>query len=121
MGVSDELAKALEKALAELEHLRLVVTLKDEQIAAKDQQIAALNSLASIERMRAESWAKAAQERATANQLDARVVDSFERSINAYKADRDRLIVERDKARGRLKWVGAIGFVVGAGVVYSLK
>lgn len=106
VGVSEELGRALEVALAEVEHLRNESRIKDEIIAGKDQQIGALNGLVSIERMRAESWAKASQERKEGSVID-------DKRIAAFEAELLRVRTERDDARKSQKYFGALGAVLG--------
>jgi hypothetical protein len=101
----------LEKAAAERDHLRGVVTLKDQQIAAQGEQIAALNGLVSIERMRAESWSKAALERKDALASDDKV-------FQLQGAEITRLRTERDDARKANKFWGFGGLVLGVALGY---
>lgn len=101
----------LEKAAAERDHLRTVVGLKDAQIAAQGEQIAALNGLVAIERMRAESWSKAALERKDALASDDKVFQIQGEEIT-------RLRTERDKARSSQKTWGAVGLVLGVALGY---
>lgn len=106
VGVSEELGRALELALSEVEHLRNQSKIKDEIIAAKDSQIGALNGLVSIERLRAQAWATAATERKEAIVFD-------DKRIALYDAEVLRLRTERDSARkGQRAW-GAVGMVLG--------
>lgn len=107
--VPESLITELEKAAVERDHLKGIVALKDEEIAAQGQQIAALNALVSIERMRAESWSRAALER-----KDALVVE--DKRIALYEADLTRVRGERDQARRSQKWWGFVGLVLGIGL-----
>lgn len=118
---SGQLQKDCEQAQIEVEHLRAKVAAQDEIIKHKDEQIGALNALAEVQRMRAESLLKAVQERTTANVLDDTRAELwgqqkklYEESITDYKLDRARIIEERDKARGAQKWWGIGGFILGA-------
>jgi hypothetical protein len=121
--VSSEFLKEAELAISERDHLRNLLKIKDEQLATKDQQLAALNSLVSIEKMRAESWMKAATDRAAVNTIDEERVKLFlaneklyQASIADFKLDRERIISERDSARKSQKWWG----IVGAGLGYLI-
>lgn len=106
VGVSEELGRALEIALAEVEHLRNQSKIKDEVIAAKDSQIAALNGYAQIERARAEKWMEASLARKEGSVID-------DKRIALFEADVLRLRSERDSARkGQRTW-GAVGMVLG--------
>lgn len=95
-----------EKVAAERDHLRTVVTFKDDQLKAQGEQIAALNGLVSIERMRAESWSKAALERKDALASDDKVFKLQGEEILRVRA-------ERDSARSSQKWFGIGGLVLG--------
>lgn len=106
VGVSEELGKALEVALSEVEHLRNETKIKDAVIKAKDEQIAALNSLASIERARAEKWAEAALERKTAITFD-------DAAAKLQDAEILRVRGERDAARRSQKYYGLGGLILG--------
>jgi len=113
--VPEQVIVEAEKVAVERDHLRVVVALKDEQLKAKDEQIGALNGLVTIERARAESWAKAALER-----KDAIVID--DKRLGLYEADLLRVRTERDKARSNQKFWGAIGLALGVALgVFSQK
>lgn len=111
--VTEEFLKKAEEAIAERDHLRTVVKIKDEQLATKDEAIRTLQAITEIERLRADRWMQASQERATANTLDERTIKSFESSILDYRQNLDRVTRERDSAR-RSRWVwSAVAFGVG--------
>lgn len=115
VGVSEELGRALELALAEVEHLRNENKIKDAVIAAKDEQIGALNGLVVIERARAQQWATAALERKEAIVFD-------DKRIALYDAEVLRLRGERDQARAQQKTWGFVGLVLGVTVgIFSQK
>ena len=104
--VSEEFLKAAELAIAERDHLKVTVELKDQQIAALKDQIGALNGLAQIQSARAEAWAKAATERTTALASDDKVFRIQGEEIT-------RLRTERDKARSAQKVWGFGGVIIG--------
>ena len=115
VGVSEELGKALEVALAEVEHLRNQSKIKDEIIAGKDQQIGALNGFIKIQSEQASAWAKAAMERKDA-------LASDDRAFKLQEADLLRVRAERDSARAANKWYGFGGLVLGAALgVFSQR
>ena len=95
-----------EKAIAERDHLLTVVTLKDEQIAAKDQQIAALNTFVEIQRAQVKEWSTAALERKEAIVFD-------DRAAKLQDAEILRVRAERDSARRAQKTWGIGGAVLG--------
>lgn len=110
---SDELLKAAEKAIAEAESLRKVKSLQADQIDALQGKIKALEDLVAIEKARAEAYKTAAAERATANTLDSQRIAIFEQSLKDFRAEVDRLRLERDRARRGGKIIGGIALVVG--------
>lgn len=95
-----------EKVAAERDHLRVTVSLKDEEIAALKAQAGALTGLVEIQRMRAEAWALAATERKSAIVID-------DKRIALYEADVARLRSERDGARRSQKYYGLGGLLLG--------
>lgn len=95
-----------EKTAAERDHLRVTVSLKDEEIAALKAQAGALTGLVEIQRMRAEAWATAATERKSAIVID-------DKRIALFEADVLRLRTERDKARDGQKYFGIGGLLLG--------
>jgi hypothetical protein len=104
-----------ERAAAERDALKRILTIKDEQIGAQKDQIAALNGLLGIERSRGDNWMKAALER-----KDAIVFDDAAFKIQGQ--DLLRVRAERDKARSGQKVWGAVGLVLGIALgVYSQK
>lgn len=109
VGVSEELGRALEVALAEVESLRNQSKIKDAVIAAKDEQIGALNGLVVIERARAQQWATAALERKEAIVFD-------DKRIALYDTELLRVRGERDSARAQQKTWGFVGLVLGVTV-----
>jgi len=119
--VDDELAKALEKSLAELESLRRIKSLQAEQIEALQGKIGALEDLVKIERERADAYKRASEERKTANELDEKRVELFRQSLDEFKAEVERLRRERDSLRkNRNMWTVA-GAVFGIAVGVFLK
>lgn len=106
VGVSEELGKALEIALAEVEHLRNESKIKDAVIAAKDQQIAALNSFVEIQRQQVKEWSIAALQRKEAIVFD-------DKAAKLQDAEILRVRAERDAARGQQKTWGFAGLVLG--------
>lgn len=106
VGVSEELGRALELALSEVESLRAQSKIKDEVIAAKDAQIAALNGYAQIERARAEKWMESALSRKEGSVID-------DKRLALYDVEVLRLRGERDRARSQQKWYGFGGLVLG--------
>jgi hypothetical protein len=104
----------IEKALAELEHLRTVRKLNAEQIDALNQKVKALEDLVAIERQRAEAYKSANAERATANTLDSERIAIYEKIVEDFKSERTRLMKERDSARRANKIWGAVGLFLGA-------
>jgi hypothetical protein len=121
--VTEEYLIKAEAAIAERDYLRIVTKNQAEQLANKDEQIKALNALKAIESLRAESWMKAATDRAAVNTIDEERVKLFlaneklyQASIADFKLDRERIISERDSARKSQKWWG----IVGAGLGYLI-
>ncbi len=98
-----------EKTAAERDSLRVTNGLKDEQLAAQREQIGALNGLVSVERMRAESWSKAALERKDAIKFDDAAAKLQGEEILRVRG-------ERDRARAGQKWWGVGGIVIGIAV-----
>jgi TolA-binding protein len=119
--LSDDLAKSLEIALIELQHLRKVKELSAEQISALEAKIAALEDLVRIERQRAEAYKAANAERATANALDDKRIALFEKMIEDFKAELVRVRGERDRARGRNKIIAAVCLLLGFGLGWAAQ
>jgi chromosome segregation ATPase len=98
--------KELEQVLAEVEHLRKVRKLNDEEKAALREQLKAYEALLATERERIAALK-------SANAIDDKRVALYEKSLSDYKSQVDRLTRERDRARSALKFVGAVAFAIG--------
>ncbi len=97
--VTEEFLKAAEDAIAERDHLRIVVELKD-------QQIGALNGFIEIQREQVKQWSTAALERKDAIKFDDAAAKLQGEEILRVRG-------ERDKARDGQKWWGVGGIVIG--------
>lgn len=115
--VSDE---QLERMLMEIEHLRTVQKLSDDEKAALREQLQGYQDLLGIERERIAALKTAVAERTTANTLDEKRVALFEASLKDFQKQVDRLTKERDRARGLLKYVGVAALAVGGALGYLL-
>lgn len=114
---------AIRKALEELAGKRAEVAALKETIGAKDKQIKALTDLLDNSMQIVEQWQKAANERAGANEIDARIETSYKQSVAAYSVELANVRIERDKARAQKKWWGLAGLAFGiiVGVVAGSK
>jgi hypothetical protein len=111
---SDAEAVAIAKALAELEGRRAEVAALKEVVKAKDTHIAALERLIEQQTKIIAEWRTAAEARAVANDVDARLEASYQESVKRYEAELARVREERDSARrSRFTWA-AVALVVGA-------
>ena len=104
----------IEKMLVEVEHLRKVKKLDDQEKTALKDQLQGYVDLLAIERQRIASLKTALDERATVNTLDEKRVTLFEESLKDFQKQVERLTRERDRARGLLKYVGLAALAVGA-------
>lgn len=114
---------AIRKALEELAGKRAEVAALKETIGAKDKQIKALTDLLDNSMQIVEQWQKAANERAGANEIDARIETSYKQSVAAYSVELANVRIERDRARAQKKWWGLAGLAFGiiVGVVAGSK
>jgi predicted RNase H-like nuclease (RuvC/YqgF family) len=118
---NDDLLKVCDKALLEVEHLRTVRKLSTEQIDALNQKVNALEDLLKLERNRAEAYKSADAERSKANEIDSRRVATLEKVIEDYKAERGRLIGERDRARRNNKLHAIGGAIIGGLLAWFVR
>jgi hypothetical protein len=100
--------------MLEVAHLRRVRSLNEEEKRALGEKIVALEDLLRLERQRADAYKAANAERSTANSADSQRIALLEKVVEEYKAERARLMKERDSARRANKIWGAIGLFLGA-------
>jgi hypothetical protein len=117
----DEFLKICQKALVEVDALRKIRKLSDEERQALNDKIAALESLVQTHREIAAQYKAAAAERAAANNIDSERVRVYESMLADYKQERSRLIGERDRARRNGRLFGFVGVILGAGAVLLLR
>jgi hypothetical protein len=109
----DDLLKVREKLALEVEYLRRVRALSTEEKAALNEKIAALESLVKVHKEIAESYKAAAGERSIANTADAARIALLEKIVEEYKAERARLMKERDAARRGGRLLAGVALVFG--------
>jgi hypothetical protein len=117
----EEFLKVCQKALVEVEALRKIRKLSDEERQALNDKIAALESLVAVHKDIAAQYKAAAAERATANSIDSERAKVYEAMLADYKNERTRLIGERDRARRNGRLFGFVGVILGAGAVLLLR
>jgi hypothetical protein len=117
----DEFLKICQKALVEVEALRKIRKLSDEERQALNDKIAALESLVAVHKDIAAQYKAAAAERATANSIDSERVRLLEKMLEEFRVERARLIKERDSARRAGRLFGIVGVILGAGAVLLLR
>lgn len=118
-GFNDDEAKAINKALAELEGRRAEVAALKDLVGAKDRQIASLESLIAAQAKLVEQWRAAAEARHDANDSDAAIKASYEASVKAYEKELAETRADRDRWRSRFK-LGVIWGAVGGAVLTVL-
>lgn len=113
MTANETTARALELALAELEHAREVIRGKDELLAAKDQTITSQANIISLkDQQLAVKDQIIAEQRSQLGEKDKQI-GALTAIAEACDRDRNRVIAERDSAR-RQKWIAAVaGAVIG--------
>lgn len=79
--VSDTLGEALERALAELQHLRNEKKISDSEIATLKEQAAQLAALVETERQQVQALKDATAARTQANELDTKRVERYEQIL----------------------------------------
>lgn len=110
----DDDARAIEQALAELAARRKEVEALRASVGARDDRIAVLERIVADQDKLVQLWKTAAEARAVANDVDARLEASYQESVKRYQEEIARVREERDSARrSRFTWA-AVALVVGA-------
>jgi hypothetical protein len=113
-GFSDEEAKALAVALAELEGRRREVEALRATLRIRDERLDGLTRLLADQERLTALWKEAATARREANDADGRIKESYAESVKKYEDEVARVRAERDSAR-RQRWIfGFGGAVLGA-------
>jgi septal ring factor EnvC (AmiA/AmiB activator) len=118
--INDEMAKAYEAALTELDHLRRVSKLKDAELDAYKKQLEAQESYVQTLEAIVDKQKKLVGEQDVVTKLDEKVFNEFKQTISDLRGELERVRKSRDKYRGLVKVAAGIGLIIGIGLGYVL-
>lgn len=118
--INEDMARAYDTALVELDHLRRVDKLRGEELEAYKRQLALLESYVSTLETIVEKQKKLITEGEAVTKVDEKVFNEFKSTVTDLKSELERVRKSRDKYRGLLKYVAAVGLAIGATLGYVL-
>lgn len=117
--ITPEEANEIRARLAELEGLRVEVAALKAARTARDGEITALEDLVAATQRLADEWKTAAEARHDANDKDAALEASLQKSLDEARAEIDRVRAERDAARRHHKFWGIGGVLAGVAIAIA--
>lgn len=111
--LTDDIPEAVQKALVELEGRRREVAALRLAVGVRDDKIRILEGIIAQQTEIIELWKTAANERAGANSIDAKLEKSYQASVARYAVELANTRIDRDKQASRKKWYFVVGVVLG--------
>ncbi len=119
--MSEDLLKAYEQGLIELDHLRRIDKLNKEEFQAYERKIISLEKLLSLCEKQRVKESEIDNQNNSIKKIDEKIFNEFQTIVNDLKLELERVRKSRDRYRNGLKYAFGIGAILGAALSYLFK